>query len=37
MSQEIKRKIHYTPQNSPNKYSKTPQNNGIIFKWYNIS
>ncbi|PBC31490.1 hypothetical protein APICC_02293 [Apis cerana cerana] len=27
MSQEIKRKIHYTPQNSPNKYSKTPQNN----------
>ncbi|XP_031775729.1 uncharacterized protein LOC105736885 [Apis florea] len=32
MSQEVKRKIHYTPQNSPNKYSKTPQSNESLKK-----
>ncbi|KZC09635.1 PREDICTED: GRIP and coiled-coil domain-containing protein 2-like [Dufourea novaeangliae] len=30
--QGIKRRIHYTPQNSPNKYSKTPQSSGSFRK-----
>ncbi|XP_076674931.1 uncharacterized protein LOC143372541 [Andrena cerasifolii] len=31
-SEEVKRKLHYTPQNSPDKYQKTPQSSGSYRK-----